>query len=77
VSRDTYLRRDGKRHRGTAPKKHDLPACPVTGKVSYSTRAKAKKAIGRAKSIRVYKCPHEECPYWHRTSSRSRRKRKK
>lgn len=67
MSRDTYLKSGGKRVRGTAPQAGEPPPCPTTGKVSYASRAKAKKHIGGAVSKRVYDCPF--CPYWHRTKA--------
>lgn len=65
----TGMNQDGKRHRGTLAFKHDLPKCLKNGKPSYSSKAKAMKAIGRAYGTTTYKC--QFCPYWHRTTKRS------
>lgn len=52
---------------------HDLPSCPDKGKISYSTRAKARKGLRHPRSANrsagaVYKCRH--CPYWHLTTKK-------
>lgn len=49
--------------------------CPVTGKLRFATRAKARKELKRyvaAFAVRsVYECPHPSCGGWHLTKKRS------
>ena len=41
--------------------------CPVTGKTSYSSKDRARKAmVGCSTRLRAYLCKH--CNHWHLTS---------
>jgi hypothetical protein len=50
-------------------------ACPVTRKISFTTKAKAVKGLRRPRAAEgqareVYRCPL--CGHWHHTSQRRR-----
>lgn len=54
-----------KLRRSTPPSKHDIPACPVTRKLSFTSRAKARKRQHKrgGAATEAYLCEH--CGYWH------------
>lgn len=68
-------RAKGKRKRGTPPKLHlRTPLRCATGKVTFRSRAAARKYVGgKAHAKDVYQC--RECGNWHTTSSRPRKPR--
>lgn len=48
--------------------------CPVTGKLQFASKAKAKKELcryqGEQAARAVYQCPHHDCRKWHLTKQR-------
>lgn len=50
--------------------------CPVTGKLQFASKAKAKKELRRYQGEQpvraVYRCPHHDCRKWHLTKQRPR-----
>lgn len=50
--------------------------CPVTGKLQFASRAKARKELRKyqgEQAVRaVYQCPYSSCGQWHLTKQRPR-----